>query len=53
MLNAIKRLVARLRPKSQKDIDEEYLAEAVSIVDLEIRMRHLEQRVNNTSHWLR
>lgn len=33
-----------LQPKTQAEMDEEYIAEATSIVDLELRMKEVQKR---------
>lgn len=45
MLKALRGWFASVKPKSQRELDAEYLNDAVSIVDLENRLRELERRV--------
>lgn len=47
LLNAIKKLSATLAASPEQDRDEQYLAEATDIYDLERRMRQLDSGLRN------
>ena len=42
-----------LQPKTQAEMDEEYVSEATSIVDLELRMKEVQKRriERQKSYW--
>ncbi len=43
-----------LQPKTQAEMDEEYISDATSIIDLELRMKEVQKRrmERQKPHWM-
>lgn len=50
LLNKIKTIFNAIRPKTRRDFEHEYLAQAKDLTDLERRIKHLENP--NLRHWV-